>query len=324
MPDATHTSPGPTMWNSVLFHGLAGTFLRAPHVPPEAEAIRESRAGAAIYGMPWDSMAVTRSGASYGPRAIREATTLFLPYNATWDFDIQASLGLVDLGDCLTVVGNPEKTFERAQAELAQVLEAGAIPVVLGGDHSVTIPAVRAVADVRPGAGLVLIDAHLDTATDVGGEILSNCCPVSRAIDAGFDPRKTVLVGIGGWMNPREELEYCREHGITVIWLDDVWRMGTAAVVERVLEIAGGDDGLYLTVDVDAMDGAFGPGTSTPGPSGLTSREMLEIVRGVSAGGLLGLDVVETAPSLEHGERTANMAARIAIDALAAHCGAVA
>jgi guanidinobutyrase len=324
MPDATHSSPGPTMWSSVLFHGLAGTFLRAPHVPPEAEAIRESRAGAAIYGMPWDSMAVTRSGASYGPRAIREATTLFLPYNATWDFDIQASLGLVDLGDCLTVVGNPEKTFERAQAELAQVLEAGAIPVVLGGDHSVTIPAVRAVADVRPGAGLVLIDAHLDTATDVGGEILSNCCPVSRAIDAGFDPRKTVLVGIGGWMNPREELEYCREHGITVIWLDDVWRMGTAAVVERVLEIAGGDDGLYLTVDVDAMDGAFGPGTSTPGPSGLTSREMLEIVRGVSAGGLLGLDVVETAPSLEHGERTANMAARIALDALAAHCGAVA
>jgi agmatinase len=324
MPDATHTSPGPTMWNSVLFHGLAGTFLRAPHVPPEAEAIRKSRAGAAIYGMPWDSMAVTRSGASYGPRAIREATTLFLPYNATWDFDIQASLGLVDLGDCLTVVGNPERTFERAQADLAQVIEAGAIPVVLGGDHSVTIPAVRAVAAVRPGAGLVLIDAHLDTATDVGGEILSNCCPVSRAIDAGFDPRKTVLVGIGGWMNPREELEYCREHGITVIWLDDVWRMGTAAVVERVLEIAGGDDGLYLTVDVDAMDGAFGPGTSTPGPGGLTSREMLEIVRGVSAGGLLGLDVVETAPSLEHGERTANMAARIALDALAAHCGAVA
>jgi agmatinase len=324
MTDATHSSPAATMWNTVLFHGLAGTFLRAPHVPPEAEAIRQSGAGAAIYGMPWDSMAVTRSGASYGPRAIREATSLFLPYNATWDFDIQESLGLVDTGDCLTVVGNPAKTFERAQGEIAQVLAGGAIPVVLGGDHSVTIPAVRAVADVRPGAGLVLIDAHLDTATDVGGETLSNCCPVTRAIDAGFDPRKTVLVGIAGWMNPREELAYCREHGITVLWLEDVWKLGTAAVVERVLEIAGGDDGLYLTVDVDGMDGPFAPGTSTAGPGGLTSREMLEIVRGVSAGGLLGLDVVETAPSLEHGERTANMAARIALDGLAAHCGAVA
>ena len=175
--------------------------------------------------------------------------------NATWDFDIQESLGLVDTGDCLTVVGNPAKTFDRAQAEIAQVLEGGAIPVVLGGDHSVTIPAVRAVADVRPGAGLVLIDAHLDTATDVGGEILSNCCPVSPVNDLGFDPRKTVLVGIAGWMNPREELAYCREHGITVLWLEDVWKLGTAAVVERVLEIAGAEDGLYLTVDVDGMDG---------------------------------------------------------------------
>ncbi len=322
MSDTTQ-SPEPTMWTSVLFHGLAGTFLKAPHVPPEAEAIRNSGAGAAIYGIPWDSMAVTRSGASYGPRAIREATSLFLPYNATWDFDVQASLGLVDTGDCMTVPGNPAKTFERAQGEIAQVLSGGAIPVVLGGDHSVTIPAVRAVADVHPGAGLVLLDAHLDTASDVGGEVLSNCCPITRAIDAGFDPRKTVLIGIAGWMNPREELAYCREQGITVLWLEDVWRMGTAAVVERTLEIAGGGDGLYLTVDVDAMDGPFAPGTSTAGPGGLTSRETLEIVRGVAAGGLLGFDVVETAPSLEHGERTANMAARIALDGLAAHCGAV-
>jgi agmatinase len=322
MADTTH-SHEPTMWNSVLFHGLAGSFLRAPHVAPEAEAIRQSGAGAAIYGIPWDSMAVTRSGASYGPRAIREATSLFLPYNATWDWDIQESFGLVDTGDCLTVVGNPAKTFDRAQGEIAQILEGGAIPVVLGGDHSVTIPAVRAVADIHPGAGLVLLDAHLDTAIDVGGETLSNCCPITRAIDAGFDPRKTVLIGIAGWMNPREELAYCRENGITVLWLEDVWRMGTAAVVQRALEIAGGGDGLYLTCDVDAMDGPFAPGTSTPGPGGLTSREMLEIVRGVAAGGLLGFDVVETAPSLEHGDRTANMAARIALDGLAAHCGAV-
>jgi guanidinobutyrase len=322
MSDATQ-SPGETMWSSVLFHGLAGSFLKAPHVPPEAEAIRESGAGAAIYGIPWDSMAVTRSGASYGPRAIREATSLFLPYNATWDFDIQKALGLVDAGDCLTIPGNPARTFERAQAEIAQLLEGGAIPVVLGGDHSVTIPAVRAAGAIRPGAGLVLIDAHLDTASDVGGEILSNCCPIPRAIDAGFDPHKTVLIGIAGWMNPREELAYCREQGITVLWLEDVWSMGTAAIVERALEIAGGDDGLYLTVDVDAMDGPFAPGTSTAAPGGLTSREMLEIVRGVAAGGLLGFDVVETAPSLEHGDRTANMAARIALDGLAAHCGGV-
>jgi agmatinase len=268
-------------------------------------------------------MSVGRTGANYGPRAIREASALFLSYNATWDFDLNSSLGLVDLGDCEVVVGNAATTFERAEADLATTYEAGVVPLVFGGDHSVTIPAVRAAAAHKQGAGLVLIDAHLDTALDVAGEELSNCCPVTRAIDAGFDPKKTVLIGISGWLNPRPELEYCREHGITVIWLEDLWRIGTAEVVERTLEIAGGPDGLYLTVDVDALDGSFAPGTSCPAPGGMTAREMLEIVRGVAAGGLLGMDVVETSPSLEHGSLTASMAVRIALDALAAHCGGV-
>jgi agmatinase len=313
---------GQAMWSTVFHGGLAGTFLRSPHVAPDAAAIRESGAGAAVYGMPWDSMSIGRTGANYGPRAIREASGLFLGYNATWDFDLTSSLGLVDLADCEVIVGNAAKTFERAQADLAQVYEAGVVPVVFGGDHSVTIPGVRAAAAHQQGAGLVLIDAHLDTALDVAGEELSNCCPISRAIEAGFDPQKTVLIGISGWLNPRVELEYCREHGITVFWLEDLWRLGTAEVVERTLEIVGPDP-FYLTVDVDALDGAFAPGTSAPAPGGMTAREMLEVVRGVAAGRLLGMDVVETSPSLEHGALTASMAVRIALDALAAHCGGV-
>jgi arginase family enzyme len=157
----------------------------------------------------------------------------------------------------------------------------------------------------------------------VGGELLSHCCPITRAVDAGFDPTKIVLLGISGWMNPRTELQYCRDHGITVIWLEEIWERGTAWAVERAREITrAGTDGVYLTFDVDSLDGAHAPGTCCPTPGGLTSREALEIVRGVSAGGLLGVDVVEVAPSLDATPVTALMGARIALEAMAYHAGA--
>ena len=160
-----------------------------------------------------------------------------------------------------------------------------------------TIPAVRAIREHVADPGLVLIDVHLDTAQDVGGEELNHCCPITRAVDAGFDPEKIVLVGISGWMNPRTEIDYCREHGITVIWLEDLWEHGTKQVAERAREVAGAGDGIYLSFDVDSLDAALAPGTCCPTPGGLTSREAIELVRGVCAGGLLGVDVVEAAPS---------------------------
>ena len=308
-----------TMWASVLHAGLAGTFLKVPYVEANAGRVREHGAGAAIYGIPWDSTSISRTGANYGPRGIRDISAQFLTYNATWDFDLVEATNLVDCGDCYVVPANAEKTFATSQRDIGEIVASGAVPVVLGGDHSVTIPAVRAVREHVENPGLVLID----TAPHVGGEELNHCCPITRAIDAGFDPEKTVLVAISGWMNPRTELEYCRERGITVIWLEDLWEMGTRAVVEKALEIAGaGTDGIYLTVDVDSLDGAYAPGTCAPTPGGLTNRELLTLVRGISMGGLVGLDVVETAPSLDSSSRTAAIAGRVVMDALAAHAGA--
>jgi arginase family enzyme len=209
-----------------------------------------------------------------------------------------------------------------SQADIAAILAAGALPVVLGGEHSITIPAVRAVREQVADPGLVLIDMHLDTAQDVGGEELSHCCPITRAVDAGFDPAKIVLVGISGWMNPRSELAYCREHGIKVIWLEDIWERGTAAVVEEARAIAGTGDGIYLSFDVDSLDAAYAPGTCCPSPGGLTSREAIELVRGVARDGLIGVDVVEVAPSLEATPATALMGCRVAVEAMAFHAGA--
>jgi agmatinase len=311
------------MWTSLLHAGLSASFMRLPHVPPDAEELRASGALAAVYGIPFDATNISRTGANYGPRGIREVSCQFLTYNAVLDFDVADELNPVDCGDCEVALANPQRTFERAQADIASILAAGALPVTLGGDHSVTIPAVRAVREHVDNPGLVLVDTHLDTALDVGGETLNHCCPITRAVDAGFDPRKIALVGISGWMNPRSELAYCREHGITVIWLEEIWAHGTAWAVERAIEVArAGTDGVYLSFDIDSLDHAHAAGTCCPTPGGMSSREAIEIVRGVARDGLLGVDVVEVAPSLDPTPATALMGGRIALEAMAFHGGA--
>jgi agmatinase len=308
-----------TMWTGLLHTGLVGSFLRLPHVAPDTDALRRHGARAAIYGLPFDATNISRTGANYGPRGIREVSCQFTTYNATLDFDLLAALSPVDCGDCAIALANPEKTFARAQSDIGAILAADALPVTLGGDHSITIPAVRAVRERVSDPGLVLIDTHLDTAVDVGGEQLNHCCPITRAVDAGFDPRKIALVAISGWMNPRTELAYCREHGITVIWLEEVWEKGTARVVQDALAVAGAGDGVYLSFDVDSLDAAHAPGTCCPTPGGLTAREAIELVRGVARNGLVGVDVVETAPSLDGTPTTALMAGRVALEAMAFH-----
>ena len=311
-----------TMWTGLLHTGLVGSFLRLPHVAADTEALRRHGARAAIYGLPFDATNISRTGANYGPRGIREVSCQFTSYNATLDFDLVEALSPVDCGDCAIALANPERTFARAQSDLGAILAADALPVTFGGDHSITIPAVRAVRERVPDPGLVLIDTHLDTAVDVGGEQLNHCCPITRAVDAGFDPRKIALVGISGWMNPRSELAYCREHGITVIWLEDLWKNGTARVVEDALAVAASGDGVYLSFDVDSLDAAHAPGTCCPTPGGLSTREAIELVRGIARGGLLGVDVVETAPSLDATPATALIAGRVALEAMAFHAGA--
>jgi agmatinase len=312
----------PTMWSSLLHAGLSNSFLRLPHVAADSEALRDYGAKAAIYGIPFDATNISRTGANYGPRGIRDVSCQFLTFNATLGFDLLEALNPVDCGDTDIVLANAEKTFARAQADLGQIIASGALPVTLGGDHSITIPAARAISAAHDDPGLVLVDMHLDTAPDVGGELLNHCCPITRAVDAGFDPEKIALVGISGWMNPKTELKYCEDNGITVIWLEEIWEKGTSWAADKAREVAGAGDGIYLSFDVDSLDAAHAPGTCCPSPGGLTSREAIELVRGVSSGGLLGVDVVEVAPSLDPTPATALIGGRIALEAMAFHAGA--
>ena len=306
--------PDSSMWSGLLHAGLVGSFLKLPHVPPETEALRNHGARVAFYGLPWDATCISRSGSNYGPRGIREVSCQMLTYNARFDVDIAELLRAVDAGDCDVALANAATTFARAQEDLGRIMAAGAIPVTLGGDHSITIPAVRAARDHFADPALVLIDAHLDTAPHVGGELLNHCCPVARAVDAGFDPRHIVLLGISGWMNPRTEIEYCREHGITVIWIEDIEEHGVPWAVEKTLAVTAGSDGIYLSFDIDSLDAAHAPGTGCPTSGGLSSREAIALVRGIAASGLVGADIVETAPTLDTSQTTVVIAARLAVE----------
>ena len=309
------------MWDSILHLGLGGSFMGVEAVAPKAEAIRAAGADAAIYGIPFDGTVVGRSGANYGPRGIRETSVQFTPYQATFDYNLFDHVKLVDSGDCHVVLGNVERTVEVAERDISEIVNGGAIPVVFGGDHVISIPAIAAVRRKYPNMGLIHIDTHLDTANDVGGERISSCTPVLRAIEAGVGPEKIVLVGISGWMNPRAELQNCIDHGVTVIWLEDIWEYGTAWAVREILRIVDGSEGNYLTIDIDALDASYAPGVCVPSPAGMTSRELVELVRGVAPSGLVGIDVAETAPGLDTSARTQLITTRIALEALAFNAG---
>jgi guanidinobutyrase len=239
-------------------------------------------------------------------------------YNARLDLDIAERLHAVDAGDCDIPLANAATTFARAQEDLGRIMAADAVPVTLGGDLSITIPAVRAARDRYGDPALVLVDAHLDTAPHVGGELLNHCCPVAWAVDAGFDPEHIVLLGILGWMNPRTEIEYCREHGITVIWIEDIEEHGVSCAVERVLAVTEQSDGTYLSFDIDSLDAAHAPGTGCPTSGGLSSREAIALLRGIAVSGLLGAYIVETAPALDTSQTTVVIAARLAVELAAA------
>ncbi len=303
--------------NGLLHAGTGGTFMRLPQIAANADAIKAAGVTAAVLGFPWDAMCISRTGTNYGPRAIREASDQFSLFNASTEVDLADHYTLADCGDVPVVPGSAQKTIDIAEAMLAQILKGGAMPVMLGGDHSITISAVRAFKQVYKNPGLVLVDTHFDTALDVGGEELSHCCPITRAVDCGFDPTKIVIVGPGGWMNPKNELQYIRDRGIHLFTIEDVMDQGAKAIGRKAAELAGaGTDGIYLTYDIDSLDAAYAPGTGVPTPGGLTAREAIAIVQEVSKAGLGGMDLVEVSPAWDHDGITSRLAVRLILEAL--------
>jgi agmatinase len=252
----------------------------------------------AVVGAPTDDLVSDRPGTRFAPRAIRAASCPPGPHLEV-GVDAFAALRVVDYGDAPVLPADPRRTHQAIEATVAQVLGAGALPVVLGGDHAITEPSVRACAAVHGPVGMIHFDTHTDTGAEVFGVEISHGTFIRRLVDEGsIDPTRYAQIGLRGYWPGEAEFAWQAERGITSLFAHDVRDLGIREVVRRAVE-AVGPGPVYLTVDVDVLDPAFlGGGTGTPEPGGMSSTELLLAVRTVAAEvDLIGADVVEVIPT---------------------------
>jgi len=270
------------------------TFAGVPYTQSAAEL---AGADVAIIGAPLDDLVSDRPGARFGPRAIRAASCPPGPHLEA-GIDAFAALRVVDFGDAPVVPADPLASLDALQALVGDAVEAGTVPVVLGGDHSITEANVRAVAATHGPVGLVHLDTHTDTGTEVFGVERSHGTPMYRLVEGGHvDGHRYVQIGLRGYWPGEAEFAWQRSRGITSVFAHEVHAHGADVVARTALEVVG-DGPVFVTVDVDVLDPAFAPGTGTPEPGGLTSHHVLRLSRLVAAGAkVVGADVVEVLPT---------------------------
>ena len=299
------------------------SFMKLPWVADPTE-LRSRAVDVAIVGAPFDDAVSHRPGARFGPRAIREAQyTSGSIRSLQLDVDPFDVLTVVDAGDANVVPAWIERGHAMIYRKVHAVAASGAIPIVLGGDHSITWPAATAVAEVRrPGSiGIVHFDAHADTANDTFGVLASHGAPMRRLIESGaVNGRNFVQVGLRGYWPPLETFNWMTEQGLRWHLMREVEERGAEAVIaEAIDEALDGPDHVYLSLDIDVIDPGMAPGTGTPEPGGMLTREVLRAIRQiVGAVDLAGMDVVEVAPPYDHAETTAMAANRAVLEAISA------
>lgn len=307
----------PTFSRGELPH-FAGinTFLKAPYVE---DVNRCGEYDVAVMGAPHDGGTTYRPGTRFGPQGMRRISALYGTYSFELGVDLRESVTIADIGDIFTIPGNLEKSFDQISKGVSHVFASGALPVVLGGDHSIGYPTVRGVAEHLDGnLGIIHFDRHVDTQeTDLDERM--HTTPWFHATDLPNVPaRNLVQLGIGGWQAPRPGVKVCRERETTIMTVNDCVNMGLEAAAENALEVAwDGAQAVWLSFDVDCLDAAFVPGTGWPEPGGFLPREALELVRRVSARGLAGIEIVECSPPYDNAEITSLIGVRVICDVLA-------
>jgi agmatinase len=290
------------------------TYSGVPYTEDPAELVGVH---AAIVGAPFDDLVSDRPGTRFGPRAIRAASCPPGPHLEA-RVDWSSVLRVVDYGDAPVVPADPVGSHAAIEALVREVAVAGVVPIVLGGDHSIAEPDVRAVASVHGPVALVHFDTHTDTGEEVFGVEVSHGTPMYRLVrDGAVDASRYVQIGLRGYWPGERELAWQAERGITSLFMHDVRELGIREVVERTVGIVG-DVPTFLTVDVDVLDPAFAPGTGTPEPGGMTSADLLWACRALAERlRLVGMDVVEVIPTgVGSADVTALVAERIVREAL--------
>jgi agmatinase len=286
------------------------TFMRLPN----SQDLENS--DAAIVGAPFDTATTFRVGARFGPEGIRSVSHLLRPYNPSQDVSIFDHLSVIDYGDVSVVPGYIEESYRRIAEGLEPIHRAGVVPIVLGGDHSIALPELRAAAAVHGPLALVQFDAHPDTWDAYFGQKHTHGTPFRRAVEEGLLlPERSIQVGMRGSLFDAGDWNDARELGFKLISTDEVRETSVLETIARIRERVGNVKA-YVSFDVDFVDPAFAPGTGTPEIGGFTSREAQEFVRGLVRLDLVGCDVVEVYPAYDPAHITAFLAANVAYELL--------
>jgi agmatinase len=299
------------------------SFMKLPWIT-DPEELRRRQTDVAIIGAPFDDAVSHRSGARFGPRAIREAQYTSGSINSLQlDVEPFEVLDVVDAGDANMVPSWIDRAHALIYRKVREVAETGAIPIVLGGDHSITWPSATAIAEVRrPGSiGIVHFDAHADTANDDWGVLAGHGTPMRRLIESGaVKGRNFIQVGLRGYWPPVETFAWMQEQGMRYHFMREIEERGAEAVIAQAIDEAlDGPDYIYLSLDIDVIDPGMAPGTGTPEPGGMLTREVLRAIRQiVSATEIAGMDIVEVSPPYDQAETTAMAANRAALEAISA------
>ncbi len=286
------------------------TFMRLPHHrnPRDLDV--------ALVGIPYDGGTSYRAGARFGPREIRVQSAMIRPWHPVLQVAPFERLRVADYGDIDISPISIEATYEIIEREIREILTAGAVPVAVGGDHSISLPLLRAVARHHGQVGLVHFDSHPDTWDEYFGSKYFHGTMFRRAVEERvIDPARTIQLGIRGSLYAATDFEFQATHRMEVIRIDQIKNQGVSWVAERFQRLKGGK--IYCSFDIDAVDPAYAPGTGTPEVGGLTSYEALALVRALQGLDVVGFDLVEVAPQYDSpGQITALLAANLLFEFL--------
>jgi agmatinase len=284
--------------------------MRLPHVR-DLEGV-----DVAIVGIPTDGAVVYRSGARFGPEGIRSASVMLRNFNPLLGVDVVERLSLVDYGDVPTVPGSTTDSLERSERALAEVVDAGVTTLCLGGDHTVLLAELRALARKHGPLALIQLDSHHDLWDEYFGQKLFHGSVVRRAVEEGLvDPSRSVQAGLRGSLGSAEEAGYPAELGIDALTYEELAALGPAGFSQRVRNRVG-DAPCFLSFDIDFVDPAYAPGTGTPEVGGPSSREALTYVRSLAGLDFRAFDCVEVSPPFDPAGQTAFVAANACFEML--------
>lgn len=299
------------------FAGIASMF-RLPTVD-DADGL-----DVAIIGVPLDIGTSNRTGARYGPRQIRTESVLVRPYGMATGAAPFDSFQVADTGDVAINTFNLAESITIIEEHYDRVLKHGAIPVSLGGDHTISLPILRALHRIHGPMALVHVDAHADINDEMFGERIAHGTIFRRAIEEGLVlPDKMTQIGLRATGYSAEDFDWSRKQGVRVVPAEECWYHSLAPLMEEVRETVGAEVPVYLSFDIDGLDPSVAPGTGTPEPAGLTASQGLEIIRGCSGLNLAGCDLVEVSPPYDTTGNTALLAANLVFEMLCSLPGCI-